>query len=138
MERWKARWGKEKREGGEGEAGQQGAAPGDLYVTVRVKQHKIFHREGDNLHCNIPITFTTAALGDEIIVPTLNGKVKLKIPGGTQSGKAFRITSKGVKSVRSSMTGDLICRVTIETPVNLNKEQKNLRIDHKKRVGSIV
>ena len=112
------------RLGGEGEAGHQGAGPGDLYVTVRVKQHKIFHREGDHLHCNIPITFTTAALGDEIIVPTLNGKIKLKIPSGTQSGKAFRIKSKGVKSVRSSATGDLICRVAIETPVNLNKEQK--------------
>ena len=123
------------RLGGEGEAGQQGAAPGDLYVTVRVKQHKIFHREGDNLHCNIPITFTAAALGDEIIVPTLNGKVKLKIPGGTQSGKAFRITSKGVKSVRSSMTGDLICRVTIETPVNLNKEQKDLLNQFEASIG---
>ena len=111
---------------GEGEIGTNGGAHGDLYVTVRVKEHSLFYRDGDNLHCNIPITFTSAALGDEVVVPTLNGKIKLKVPSGTQSGKAFRIKNKGVKSVRSSSKGDLICQVTIETPVNLNKEQKDL------------
>ena len=120
---------------GEGEAGKYESPPGDLYVTIRVKEHDIFQRNGDNLHCNIPITFTSAALGDEVIVPTLNGKVKLKVPSGTQSGKAFRIKNKGVRSVRSSSTGDLICQIIIETPVNLNKEQKDLLDQFEKSLG---
>ncbi len=111
---------------GEGEAGSHGSSPGDLYVTVRVCRHNIFQRDGDNLHCEIPVSFASVALGDKVIVPTLNGKVELKVPSGTQSGKLFRIKNKGVKSVRSSGVGDLICRVIIETPVNLNKEQKDL------------
>jgi molecular chaperone DnaJ len=111
---------------GEGEAGGQGVQSGDLYVSVRVKPHSIFQRQQDDLLCELPINFTTATLGDKVIIPTLNGKVELKIPNGTQSGKQFRIKGKGVKSVRSNSTGDLYCRVHVETPVNLTKEQKDL------------
>jgi len=111
---------------GEGEAGENGGPPGDLYVHVTVKEHPIFVREGTNLHCDVPITLTTAALGGELEVPTLEGKVKLKIPPETQSGKLFRLRGKGVRSVRSSQKGDLLCRVMVETPVNLTKEQKEL------------
>ena len=111
---------------GEGEGGGPGAQPGDLYVSVRVKPHKIFQRQQDDLLCEIPVNFTTATLGDKVIIPTLNGKVELKIPNGTQSGKQFRIKGKGVKSVRSNSTGDLYCRVHVETPINLTKEQKDL------------
>ena len=111
---------------GEGEAGGQGVQSGDLYVSVRVKPHSIFQRQQEDLLCELPINFTTATLGDKVIIPTLNGKVELKIPNGTQSGKQFRIKGKGVKSVRSNSTGDLYCRVHVETPVNLTKEQKDL------------
>lgn len=111
---------------GEGEAGQQGAAAGDLYVQVHVKEHKIFIREGNDLYCEVPINFTMAALGGEIEVPTLDGKVKLKIPAETQTGKLFRMRSKGVKSVRGGLQGDLLCRVIVETPVKLNEKQKAL------------
>ncbi|TRX57287.1 molecular chaperone DnaJ [Thalassomonas sp. M1454] len=111
---------------GEGEAGEMGAPAGDLYVQVNVRDHKIFVRDENNLYCEVPISFTSAALGGEIEVPTLEGKVKLKIPSETQTGKMFRLRGKGVKSVRSSMTGDLMCKVVIETPVNLNSEQKEL------------
>lgn len=111
---------------GEGEAGEHGAPAGDLYVQVHVKDHPIFVRDENNLYCEVPISFTTAALGGEIEVPTLEGKVKLKIPKETQTGKMFRLRGKGVKSVRSSMTGDLMCKVVIETPVNLSKEQCDL------------
>lgn len=110
----------------EGEAGEHGAPAGDLYVQVNVKDHKIFVRDENNLYCEVPICFTTAALGGEIEVPTLGGKVKLKIPKETQTGKMFRLRGKGVKSVRSSMTGDLMCKVVLETPVNLSSEQKDL------------
>ncbi|MBT4462065.1 MAG: molecular chaperone DnaJ [Gammaproteobacteria bacterium] len=123
---------------GEGEAGGQGAPSGDLYVSVRVKPHSIFQRQQDDLLCEQPISYTTAALGDKVIVPTLNGgKIELKIPNGTQSGKQFRIKGKGVKSVRSNSTGDLYCRVHIETPVNLTKEQKDLlsQLDNSFRKG---
>jgi molecular chaperone DnaJ len=111
---------------GEGEAGEHGAPAGDLYVQVHVKDHPIFVRDGNNLYCEVPISFTTAALGGEIEVPTLEGKVKLKIPKETQTGKMFRLRGKGVKSVRSSITGDLMCKVVVETPVNLSKEQADL------------
>jgi molecular chaperone DnaJ len=111
---------------GEGEAGGPGVQSGDLYVSVRVKQHHIFQRDGDDLLCEVPINFASATLGDKVVVPTLNGKVELKIPGGTQSGKSFRLSQKGVKSVRSSSTGDLYCRVVVETPINLTKEQEEL------------
>jgi len=111
---------------GEGEAGTMGAPAGDLFVQVHVREHNIFTRDGDNLYCEVPIAFTTAALGGELEVPTLEGKVKLKIPAETQTGRMFRLRSKGVKPMRGGMAGDLICRVIIETPVNLSKRQKEL------------
>ncbi|WP_448569171.1 molecular chaperone DnaJ [Thalassotalea ganghwensis] len=111
---------------GEGEAGEHGAPAGDLYVQANVKDHKIFVRDENNLYCEVPISFTTAALGGEIEVPTLEGKVKLKIPKETQTGKMFRLRGKGVKSVRSVSVGDLMCKVVIETPVNLSGDQADL------------
>ncbi len=111
---------------GEGEAGDMGAPSGDLYVQVSVRQHAIFERDGSNLYCEVPISFTHAAIGGEIEVPTLNGRVKLKVPTETQTGRMFRLRGKGVKSVRGGAVGDLLCKVIIETPVNLNAEQKEL------------
>lgn len=111
---------------GEGEAGDRGGPAGDLYVQIRIKPHPIFTREDNNLSCEVPISFATAALGGDLEVPTLDGKVTLKIPPETQTGKLFRIRGKGVKPVRGGAQGDLVCRVTIETPVNLNREQKEL------------
>lgn len=111
---------------GEGEAGAQGGQAGDLYVQVAVKKHPIFERQNNDLYCEVPISFITAALGGSIEVPTLEGRVTLKIPGETQTGKLFRLRAKGMKSVRSHGTGDLLCKVMVETPVNLSKEQKEL------------
>ncbi len=111
---------------GEGEAGLHGAPPGDLYVQIKIKPHPIFTREQNDLHCDIPVSFTTAALGGEIDVPTLEGQVKLKIPPETQSGKLFRLRGKGVNSIRSGRKGDLFCRISVEIPVNLTREQKEL------------
>ncbi|GIU16715.1 MULTISPECIES: molecular chaperone DnaJ [unclassified Shewanella] len=111
---------------GEGEAGEFGAPPGDLYVQVSVREHAIFQRDGNNLYCEVPISFSKAALGGEIEVPTLDGKVNLKIPAETQTGRMFRMRGKGVKSVRSHAVGDLLCKVVMETPVNLNERQKEL------------
>ncbi len=111
---------------GEGEAGENNGPAGDLYVHISVKAHPIFERDVTDLYCDVPISFTTAALGGELEVPTLNGKVKLKIPAESQSGKMFRLKSKGVRSVRSSSTGDLLCRIIIETPVKLTSKQKEL------------
>jgi molecular chaperone DnaJ len=111
---------------GEGEAGESGAPAGDLYVQINVKQHDIFERDGTNLHCEVPISFVAAALGGELDIPTLNGKVKLKIPAETQSGKVFRLRGMGVPPVRGGSTGDLLCKVTVETPVNLTAKQKEL------------
>jgi len=111
---------------GEGEAGEFGAPPGDLYVQVSVREHAIFVRDGNNLYCEVPISFSKAALGGEIEVPTLDGKVNLKIPAETQTGRMFRMRSKGVKSVRSHAVGDLLCKVVMETPVKLNERQKEL------------
>jgi molecular chaperone DnaJ len=114
---------------GEGEAGEKGAPPGDLYVHIRVKEHAIFGREGNDLFCEVPIAFTTAVLGGELAVPTLGGRVMLKIPPETQSGKVFRLRGKGVRPVRGGATGDLLCRVSVETPVNLSEEQKGILRD---------
>ncbi|MBB1317950.1 molecular chaperone DnaJ [Shewanella sp. SR43-4] len=111
---------------GEGEAGEFGAPPGDLYVQVSVREHAIFTRDANNLYCEVPISFSKAALGGEIEVPTLDGKVSLKIPTETQTGRMFRLRGKGVKSVRSHAVGDLLCKVVMETPVNLNDKQKEL------------
>ncbi len=120
---------------GEGEAGEQGAPAGDLYVQVQVKAHKIFEREGNNLYCEVPINFAMAALGGEIEVPTLDGRVKLKIPSETQTGKLFRMRSRGVKSVRGGAQGDLLCRVVVETPVSLSDKQKQLLRDLEESFG---
>ncbi len=111
---------------GEGEIGDMGAPPGDLYVQIRVKPHPIFERDNADLYCEVPINIVTAALGGELEVPSLNGRLNLKIPAGTQTHKLFRLRGKGVKPVRGGHIGDLICRVVVETPVKLNKEQQEL------------
>ncbi|MBI2380721.1 MAG: molecular chaperone DnaJ [Gammaproteobacteria bacterium] len=111
---------------GEGEAGGPGAPAGDLYVQVHVREHPIFTRDGDNLYCEMPISFTAAALGGELEVPTLEGRVKLKVPAETQTGKMFRLRGKGVTPMRGGTPGDLLCRVIVETPVNLTSRQKEL------------
>jgi len=108
----------------EGEAGRNGGPPGDLYVDITVQAHPIFTREGQNLSCEVPVSFATAALGGTVDVPTLDGNVVLKVPPETQSGSLFRLRGKGVRSVRESGVGDLFCRVQVETPVNLTAEQK--------------
>ena len=111
---------------GEGEAGGAGVQNGDLYVEVRVKPHEIFARQGADLYMDVPVSITDAALGKDVEIPTLDGKVNIKISEGTQSGKLLRVRGKGVTPVRTTMRGDLICRVVIETPVNLTREQKDL------------
>src|SRR5574337_303720 len=114
------------RSAGNGEPGTNGGPPGDLYIEIRLKKHEIFERDGDDLHCEVPISFATAALGGEIEVPTLAGNAAIDIPEGTQSGKQFRLRGKGIKGVRSSYPGDLYCHVTLETPVKLTEHQKKL------------
>ncbi|MDD5240136.1 MAG: molecular chaperone DnaJ [Sulfuricella sp.] len=111
---------------GEGEAGVNGGPPGDLYVVIQIKAHSVFQRDHNDLHCEMPISFTTAALGGEIEIPTLDGHAKIKIPAETQSGKVFRLRGKGIKGVRSSTHGDLLCHMVLETPVNLTERQKEL------------
>ena len=111
---------------GEGEPGQHGAPAGDLYVVVHVKELKTFERNGLDLHCELPISFTVAALGGDVEVPTLDGKVKLSIPKETQTGRRMRVKGKGIKSLRSSAVGDLYCHVVVETPINLTDRQKEL------------
>ena len=111
---------------GEGEAGQHGASAGDLYVQISIKRHTIFERHDNDLHCQVPISIALATLGGDIEVPTIDGRVKLKIPAGTQSGKQFRLRGRGVKSLQHGHVGDLFCHVMVETPINLTKEQKAL------------
>lgn len=111
---------------GEGEAGPAGTPAGDLYVEIRVREHAIFQRDGDDLHCEVPIRISQAALGDVVKVPTLDGDAEIRIPAETQTGKLFRLRGKGVRSVRSRAPGDLYCRVVVETPVNLTAEQRKL------------
>ncbi|WP_269791687.1 molecular chaperone DnaJ [Stenotrophomonas sp. Iso1] len=111
---------------GEGEAGPAGTPAGDLYVEVRVRDHPIFTRDGDDLHCEVPIRISQAALGDAIRVGTLGGEAEIRIPAETQTGKLFRLRGKGVKSVRSRTEGDLYCRIVVETPVNLTADQRKL------------
>lgn len=120
---------------GEGEAGPDGGPAGDLYVQVSVKDHEIFERDGRDLYCEVPISFADAALGGEIEVPTLDGRVLLKVPTETQTGKLFRLRGKGVTSVRGGSPGDLLCRVVIETPVNLNNKQKELLKELRSTMG---
>ena len=111
---------------GEGEAGASGSPAGDLYVDIRVREHPVFKRNGADLYMDVPLGIADAALGKEIEIPTLEGRVSLKIPEGTQTGKVFRLRGKGVRTLRSSMLGDLLCRVVLETPVNLNSRQREL------------
>ena len=111
---------------GEGEAGPNGGPAGDLYVEINVRPHAIFQRDGADLACEVPVSFATAAIGGELEVPTLDGRVSLKIPAETQTGKVFRLRGKGVKPVRGGSVGDLLCRIEVETPVHLSKEQKEL------------
>ena len=110
----------------EGEHGVNGGPPGDLYVQIHIKPHPVFQRDHDDLHCEMPISFTTAALGGDIEIPTLEGAAKIKIPQETQSGKVFRLRGKGIRGVRSHAAGDLMCHVVVETPINLTEAQKEL------------
>jgi len=114
------------RSAGNGEPGTNGGPPGDLFIEIRLKKHDIFERDGDDLHCAVPISFATAALGGEIEVPTLQGKAAIDIPEGTQTGKQFRLRGKGIKGVRSSYPGDLYCHISVETPVKLTEHQRKL------------
>jgi molecular chaperone DnaJ len=111
---------------GEGEAGVNGGPPGDLYVQVHLKPHPVFQRDHDDLHCEMPVSFATAALGGEIQIPTLDGSARIKVPTETQSGKTFRLRGKGIKGVRSQQPGDLFCHVVVETPINLTARQREL------------
>lgn len=111
---------------GKGNAGKRGGPAGDLLVEMNVRPHPFFERDGANLHCRFPLSFSTAALGGEVEVPTLTGNVKLKIPAGTQSGRIFRMRNRGVKPARGGRKGDLFCHMEVETPVELNKAQKRL------------
>lgn len=114
------------RSAGNGEPGTNGGPPGDLFIEIRLKKHEIFERDGDDLHCSVPISFTTAALGGEVEVPTLQGKAAIDLPEGTQTGKQFRLRGKGIKGVRSSYPGDLYCHISVETPVKLTEHQRKL------------
>ena len=114
------------RSAGNGEPGTNGGPPGDLYIEIRVKQHDIFERDGDDLHCTAPVSMITAALGGQIQVPTLTGNAEIELPEGTQHGKTFRLRGKGIKGLRSSYPGDLYCHVTVETPIKLTEHQRKL------------
>jgi molecular chaperone DnaJ len=111
---------------GEGEAGVNGGPPGDLYVVIHLKEHAVFQRDANDLHCQMPVSFTTAALGGDIAIPTLEGQAKVKIPPETQTGQVLRLRGKGIKGVRSSHPGDLLCEIVVETPVKLTERQKEL------------
>lgn len=111
---------------GEGEPGVNGGPSGDLYVQVHIKPHAVFTRDHDDLHCEMPISITTAALGGEISVPTLDGSAKIRVPAETQTGKVFRLRAKGIKGVRSAAAGELFCHVVVETPVSLTERQRQL------------
>jgi molecular chaperone DnaJ len=125
------------RLGGKGEPGVNGGPPGDLYVEIRIKSHDVFQREGDDLHCEVPVDFVTAALGGDLDVGTLKERVSISIPEGTQNGKTFRLRGKGIKGVRSSYPGDLYCHVRVEVPVKLTDKQKKLlkELDESLREG---
>ena len=114
------------RSSGNGEPGPNGGPNGDLYIEIRIKQHEIFERDGDDLHCTVPVGMTAAALGGAVEVPTLGGKAEIDLPEGTQHGKTFRLRGKGIKGVRSSYPGDLYCHVSIETPIKLTEHQRKL------------
>lgn len=118
--------GAQVRVGGEGEAGAQGGATGDLYIVVRLKKHSMFERDGADLYCDMPITFPQAVLGSEVDAPTLDGRLKIKIPAGTDSGKVFRLRGKGVPDIRANRTGDLFVRVNVAVPKKMSKRQEDL------------
>jgi len=117
------------RSAGNGEPGRNGGPAGDLFIELRIRKHDIFEREGDDLHCQVPVSITTAALGGEIAVPTLGGKATIDIPEGTQHGKTFRLRGRGIKGVRSSYPGDLYCHIAVETPIKLTEHQRKLLRD---------
>jgi molecular chaperone DnaJ len=127
--------GDQVRLSGEGESGGPGSSPGDLYVQVRMESHEIFERNGDDLYCEVPISFTKLALGGDLEVPTLSGRANLKVPTESQTDKVFRLKGKGVRNVRNGNQGDLYCKVVVETPVKLNKEQKSLLQNFEKSLG---
>jgi len=114
------------RSAGNGEPGTNGGPAGDLYIEIRIKQHEIFERDGDDLHCTVPVSLTMAALGGTIEVPALSTKAEIELPEGTQHGKTFRLRGKGIKGIRSSYPGDLYCHITVETPVKLTEHQRKL------------
>jgi molecular chaperone DnaJ len=130
--------GAQLRVAGEGEPGINGGPPGDLYITIHVKPHEFFTREGDDLVCELPITFAQAALGDEVVVPTLNGRARLKIPAGTQTGTEFRIQGKGVPRLRGFGEGDLRVRVRVVTPTRLTEEQKEVLREFNRLCGEYI
>ncbi|KNZ33188.1 MAG: molecular chaperone DnaJ [Methylibium sp. NZG] len=114
------------RSTGNGEPGTNGGPSGDLYIEIRIKQHEVFERDGDDLHCTVPVGLTMAALGGAIEVPTLGGNAEIDLPEGTQHGKTFRLRGKGIRGVRSSYPGDLYCHVSVETPIKLTEHQRKL------------
>ena len=125
------------RSAGNGEPGTNGGPAGDLYIEIRIKAHDMFERDGDDLHCTVPVPMTTVALGGSIEVPTLGGKAEIDLPEGTQHGKTFRLRGKGIKGLRSSYPGDLYCHVSVETPVKLTEHQRKLmkELDESLRKG---
>ncbi|MDQ6980659.1 MAG: DnaJ C-terminal domain-containing protein, partial [Ghiorsea sp.] len=130
--------GAQVRVSGEGEAGTQGGSPGDLFIVVRIKEHAMFERDGADLHCEMPITFPQATLGAEVDAPTLDGKVKIRIPAGTESGRVFRLRGHGVKDVRVHQKGDLFVRVQIAVPKKLTAKQEELLKAFAKETGDEV
>jgi len=130
--------GAQVRVGGEGEAGMQGAPTGDLYIVIRIQKHAIFERDGADLHCNMPITFPQASLGSEVDAPTLSGRVKIRIPAGTESGKVFRLRGKGVPDIRVNQTGDLYVHVHVAVPRKLSKKQEQLLREFATETGDDV
>ncbi len=114
------------RSAGNGEPGTNGGPAGDLYIEIRIKAHEIFERDGDDLHCTVPVSLVSAALGGAIEVPTLGSKAEIELPEGTQHGKTFRLRGKGIKGLRSTYPGDLYCHITVETPVKLTEHQRKL------------
>lgn len=126
------------RQAGHGEAGVNGGPPGDLFIVINVKPHEFFERDGDDVRCDMPLTFSQAALGDEIEVPALEGKVKIKVPAGTQTGRSFRLRGKGAPNVHGRGTGDLIVSVRVITPKKLNDRQKELLKEFAEESGEEV
>ena len=123
------------RSSGQGEAGVRGGPPGDLYVVIQVKEHAVFERDGSNLFCELPIPFTTAALGGEVMVPTLEGKAQLKVSPGTQSGTVFKLRGKGMPEFNTTVHGDLLVRVIVEVPMRLDTDQKNKLMEFAASMG---